>query len=478
MKFSTQALAYLVALSITPIFAKSVRGLVANNKERELPAADKVDVCKNGKVISVNENALEGLVNAGGAVCSAEETCSPSGCECVAISTFADLESEVLAASEDAANPSNVILCPGTIEMEGSIPVEGKFFSVMCAGEGCILEGIVEDKRFFDVSGASDIKMEGITVQNAGSVNVSIGGAFLVNETSALAFDNCTFSSNEAARGGVVYIQDGSTASFTDCLFADNSASVHGGGVYAKNSVGLSFTHCEFVRNNATQIGSAVFCTNDTASAFTGCTFRNNNAGSTGTVFQQGYPTACNSTIIDSSFEDNSAGSGGGAFYGAFSGFLFVERSNFTGNSLLSQDFAFGGAVALNALTLATFKSCSFTGNSAPYAGAIRLLQRGIETVFDSCMFMGNRATKKGGVMKVFSVGTQTITNSVFFNNTAVEAGDDIDTESDTGESDSGAYVCQSATNKFCSGFGSNAPSNLCGDEGVSGSADYGTCSF
>ena len=145
--------------------------------------------------------------------------------------------------------------------------------------------------------------------------------------------------------------------------------------------------------------------------AFDGLTVTGGNANGTGTGEDQAGAVFCSSyfqvdqvAAVNCTFSENSAISGGVAYYGSWT----VTNSTFSGNSASSGGVAFGGTWAV--------ANSTFSGNSASSGGVASL---SMWTVTNST-FSGNSASSGGSVA---SLGTWTVTNSTFSGNSAWDGG-------------------------------------------------------
>ncbi|MBR1915216.1 MAG: YadA-like family protein [Alphaproteobacteria bacterium] len=159
---------------------------------------------------------------------------------------------------------------------------------------------------------------------------------------------------------------------------------------------------------------------------------------------------------LSGEYKDSTANDDGGVFFVNAEGkTVEINSSKFTGNSVTGND-ATGGAISLRRGTL-NIDNTVFTGNTAPYSGAIftyssgnklkitnsqfnsnvalgaGALQAMFETEIKDTSFTGNRATEDSdgaGALFVGAVGKTKLDNVTFTNNTSATRGGAISTRS------------------------------------------------
>jgi hypothetical protein len=124
------------------------------------------------------------------------------------------------------------------------------------------------------------------------------------------------------------------------------------------------------------------------------------------------------STITNTIIKDNPAVSGGGITFN--SGTANFYKCTITGNISTT-----GGAVYAYGTTTANFENCVIAGNQAGKAGVVYVNNSSANMSFVNTTFADNQATSStGGVFDVCAVGSLTVRNSIFWNNTASGLGD------------------------------------------------------
>jgi predicted outer membrane repeat protein len=222
-------------------------------------------------------------------------------------------ELTLVGANEDAA-------ATGDLDITDHLTISG------AAADSTIIQGSNGDDRVFQVIGAKQVSISGVTIQSgiAGDGFGSTGGGILVND-SDLTIDHCIIRGNAAfAAGGGVAISGG-TLTVIDCTLSENFANFGGGGIYA--SFATVTIKDSVVSGNSALSGGGVFLTNGTL------------------------------TVHQSTISGNSAlwGTGGGVF--AFESTLTVDGSTIDGNVA-----AYGGGIYAEVCTL-KMKDSSISGN-------------------------------------------------------------------------------------------------------------------
>ena len=291
------------------------------------------------------------------------------------------------------------------------------------------------------------------------------GGALELHNGAETTVTGSTFTANTAMYGGAIYNDTFknavSTASVTDGVFDANSATLQGGAIYnyanltVENSVfsgnfvvedeattwdsfggaiantlngTLTVTGGKFDGNSAVQGGAiATFITygsEDTADlTVTNADFAGNEAMYGGGIYiQTGKADA--TTVTGGTFTANSASYGGGAICRCY-GVLTVTGSEFVGNSAGND----GGAISFwdSWDTTTSVTDAKFTGNTAPYGGAISHSWASSPVAITGSTFTANggETTLQGGAIwnDAYSTGVVTVSGCTFDGNTAAEGG-------------------------------------------------------
>jgi hypothetical protein len=252
------------------------------------------------------------------------------------------------------------------------------------------------------VSGGVDSPVFNSCIFSDNSAEYS-GGAIDDGAYTSATFNDCDFTSNGVSGGfgqlgGGLYSSGTSTsASLTDCTFTSNSAAT-GGGIYNGASASLTLSGCMFSDNLARSAGGAVE-DNGSAASISDCVFTANTAV-TGGAIQNESVGGSGAFITNSSFEGNSASSNGGAITNESSSSETILNSAFVGDTATSK----GGSVYNHSSSTSTLINDTITAGSAGTGGAI------------------------------YGDGTSpsTVTNSILWNNTGNEVGQDTSSSDST----------------------------------------------
>jgi cysteine-rich repeat protein/predicted outer membrane repeat protein len=263
-------------------------------------------------------------------------------------------------------------------------------------GESISDDGITIDASLFDTNTAGHqggaLRLESIdavTISSTfvGNTSASSGGAirqqfashafddvqFLDNQaggsggalfTSAVTtITGSTFAGNTATTGGGAHVAASST-SIDDSVFTGNTATSNAGGLFLGSSV-ATVTNTAFVDNGATGVGASgggVFV-DFGPTTFGSCTFAGNTATAQGGAMFSDDRTS----IINSTFRQNSAGTTGGALHAlTINAHPHIASSTFYQNSAVTS----GGGIELqNGGGIAVMRNVVMWGNGVDVTG-------------------------------------------------------------------------------------------------------------
>ncbi len=247
-----------------------------------------------------------------------------------------------------------------------------------------------EDNSYHVVIGADNTILDGFVITGGyadgtdGTTYDSNGGGLLAYEGGirciptydyTIGFDmeisNCTFYDNYALSGGAVYAYHGANLEFTNCDFIENSAN-YGGAVIDVGGTNSVYNECNFEDNVAIYKGGAVITDYGAMSTFYDTIFTNNQAGTVGGaiyVIDRASQEIYNETdfylinenassltdiyacvyLSGCEFDQNSAGSSGGAIYVYEGSYLRVVDSTFTNNKAMDNQIVIKNAAHIYA---------------------------------------------------------------------------------------------------------------------------------
>ena len=286
----------------------------------------------------------------------------------------------------------------------------GAFISKGCVMQNCIVSnntynGTSTSANTYDGNGGG-IYLAGGKVLNShivgnqlikGNGRNTIGGGIAFVYTGAAALDTvsgCTIENNWcAAYGGGIEITMGTGGAIENCIIKGNYATDRGAGLgYTNIQAGasnLSIRNCQFIGNTGATYGGGVAL---------------NYGASTGTT------TFENNSII------GNTGSNAGGMYIGGGKFAPFKNCIFRDNQGGSY-----GALYCN-VPNATFQNCIFANNSsvANTGGNFTVGLLNLTSNMYNCTFANNNDPGTAGYTISFNYQTQTVTNNVFWGNTAI----------------------------------------------------------
>ena len=252
------------------------------------------------------------------------------------------------------------------------------------------------------------------------------GGMF--NRTSSPTVSNCTFSGNTALNlGGGMYNRE-SNPVISNCTFSYNTTFISntttisaGGGIY--NDAGsATVSNCTFSNNTARANGGGIYNSQSTL-VISNCNFTSNTAsnGSGGGMFNEGSTSTITGCVFSANVANDPGGAGnGGGIYNFSSSPATITNCVFSANTATNR----GGGIRTEGSSLgnSTITSCVFSANTAEAGGGgLTYTSQGSSSItMRSCTFWNNTTPSGfGGGLEIGGTTGGTITNSVFFGNTA-----------------------------------------------------------
>ena len=261
----------------------------------------------------------------------------------------------------------------------------------------------------------------------------SHGGAVWVNRTKQFDMDNVTFTGNTAGAvrndgwGGAVFINEipsSFEAAFTwnNVTFKDNTSRSHGGAVGINTNVYLTLnaTNITASNNKSISLNGGAFYLSQGRYTLTNAVFENNIAGSSGGAIYVWNQYSGNSLTINgnSSFTGNTAGSSGGAVQ-------FESNNQYRTGADGNLEYYRG---ELNIIGTAD-NPIVFSNNTAKnYSGGALCIGAHNTDKLDYLDVYDNTALRYGGGIYINNSTTEgTLTNSKICNNTTSWAGGGVD---------------------------------------------------
>jgi CSLREA domain-containing protein/uncharacterized repeat protein (TIGR01451 family) len=227
--------------------------------------------------------------------------------------------------------------------------------------------------------------------------NDAYGGS--ISNGGTLVLMNSTISDSVGIYGN---IYNNSVMTITDSAFSSNNVSEDGGVLYNTLGSSVTISNSHFINNSSfgewDGVGGAIFNNGGDVSLI-GSTFISNTASSAETLIG-GY---------------------GGAVYNGNNSNLWVDKSNFTDNSVSHT----GGAIWNDQFGTVSVSNSTFKANSAGSIfarGGGAIYNRGILTILNTTM-SGNVGHLGGGIFNSHNNSQASVTNSTFNGNLAVSGG-------------------------------------------------------
>lgn len=210
---------------------------------------------------------------------------------------------------------------------------------------------------------------------------------------------------------GSVITMTSSKSPVLDGFTITGGSATHGAGLYHKDTSGSpTILNCTFEDNTAPSIAGAIYIWSDVC-RIENCIFRNNTSPITGGVYSRYGHT----TISQCTFENNTAETEDGGAVRSYQQRLTIEDSTFIGNAALVGR---GGAVSIeDTASSSNIERCWFEGNSAVNGGAVAAQTTGYGWLAD-CVLIDNSATT-GGALYAFGDDSIYVYNSTLLRNEA-----------------------------------------------------------
>ena len=215
------------------------------------------------------------------------------------------------------------------------------------------------------------------------------GGALVASSTAypSVSFRDCSFTKNEAGKGGALYAGGVSKVSVSGCDFSSNTSD-DGGAFYLMSTPSVSMLNCTFTSNQGGFGGAAAFEQDGAYFAFTNCVFASN------TATNYGGAVSCGRT----NFPNGSDGSYKRGLYGEFFGCTFTNNVAREGGGALfhrdAQNPRNSGTPLVLRNSLFAYNRVSTSGRYH-CGGGIYLLSYD-KPIVDSCTIACNDVTSGG----------------------------------------------------------------------------------
>ena len=224
------------------------------------------------------------------------------------------------------------------------------------------------------------------------------GAAVCVGKGTSV-FSDCTFSGNLARNGCALNVYPDATVNVANCTFSGNETWNTSGALQNEGGK-LTVDDCTFANNQSGKdstmfAAGGAFHTNGSGAetTFNRCTFSGNRSKQGGAMSIQTAKVTCNNCT----FSDNVS---------------YKSEGKISSKPGIKDKLAGGAIAVLTSGSELTLNSCSFTGNSAPYAcgGAIYIHSAKSVQINAGTTFSGNTALLSGGA--VFANANMTVSGT------------------------------------------------------------------
>lgn len=289
------------------------------------------------------------------------------------------------------------------IQNNSSAQLSGGVLVIMCPDGATLQDCTLSSNSSVGGGGLFAASAPGLLIANttfSRNTATSLGGGLFLGRESNVSADyqvvDCRFQSNSADFGGAIGSVAGGSLNVADTLFENNTARSSGGAALSDEGDQATFTRCTF-RSNTASFGGAVQSETSVQNDFLDCLFEGNravadaarNVRGSGGALRIGFGSS--DRIINCTFRNNTAGSGGA---------LFVDSSG----------------------TIANATNCTFTGNAAITALGITgnggsIYSAGGDTLLTNCSISGSTSTGSGRALFRTGTASSSVRNSILYGN-------------------------------------------------------------
>eukprot|EP00210_Caulerpa_lentillifera_P006050 g5782.t1 len=267
------------------------------------------------------------------------------------------------------------------------------------------------------------------------------GGAMHISSGTRVTINSCEFARNLGVAGGAIALFGSSSLSVFDTIFTDNNATLAGGAIFGRALAEQTNVKPRFLVRNCAFNGNA-----DLGGSSNPSGLRLPNGAPLESFMVLRFPIPQSSaggiyasnfdrvTITNSSFQNNSAVTAGGAISIADNRRVVIKQNTLIGNAAKGTTYGSGGIeLAQGGALYVAFSdersqveisNCNFLRNSASYGGGIHLIGTlTTQASISDCQFYENTALLGGGGLLVRNIVQATLRNVQFVQNTATLGG-------------------------------------------------------
>lgn len=317
---------------------------------------------------------------------------------------------------------------------------------------------------------AFDVLNSSLSLYNLDVVNGNASGAITTGGAikavgSDITLNDVELKNNTAsASGGAVYLGSSSKMTVTNSNLSDNrttTPSGSGGAIFLSGS-NLSLRDSTLDNNSANSLGGAIGATDGSTITIEECTFSGNNAANTGggAIFVGNGGVVSNVDINRSAFENNTAIYGGALYFGDYS------KANVSDSTLANNSATMGGGgmylynssdVRLVNTTIYANVAQAIIPGQYTLGGGISMGSSDAKLRIVNSTITGNSAVDSGGGLAVQIDAKASVVNTIISGNTADVSANEVYTRTG-GSIDSRSNILGSDASTNTQAFGGANP--------------------
>lgn len=265
--------------------------------------------------------------------------------------------------------------------------------------------------------------LDGFTIDNQGT-NCNSRGVY-IGSGAAPTIKNSILSGNTPGcsyNGGAVYITGGGATidNVTIGTSVNPNTANYGGGIYATGSgPALSISNSTISYNTAATQGGGIYLTSKSATTtITNTTISNQSTAQAGAgIFSNGSPLTISGSTVSNNTVSGSGQNGGGLYLTGAAATTAITNTNFTGNL---SNAAGGGGIYVSGDADLTMTGGSINGNRAAstVGGGVYATGTGTTATLSKVAIKGNRTAQYGGGIYLNSAASVDLTNCIVSGNT------------------------------------------------------------
>lgn len=270
----------------------------------------------------------------------------------------------------------NILILPGRY-YENSITINR---NVNIKGEGIVIIDAEKIDRIFTIDGPYDVKLDNLVLINGTAptdgvtsdihevVEYAAGGAINIVNEAYVEMTNMIFMNNFASEFGGAINSESPYTIVRNSIFLGNVAGVYGGAIDFE-SANCLVDNCSFAYNDAAN-GGAIGWIGDNARILNS-NFENNTAGIGAAIFIENTEKSEGNLIFNNTFINNEATEQGGAIEVENADMHSNLEWTLVDNNIFKYNYAFNGGAVSAYYGSVGLRNNLFINNTAGYGGAI-----------------------------------------------------------------------------------------------------------